>query len=72
VCVFAGVQIYRVAGYPTVDKKKGRLEYSEYELAPRAMIFRRDQVMNRKLSRDRYSLMRPLQHTTGREVDDMI
>ena len=35
-------EIYVKSGYPAVDAKNGRSEFSEYQLAPRAQIFRRD------------------------------
>ncbi|KAJ1459661.1 phospholipase B-like protein [Pelagophyceae sp. CCMP2097] len=35
--------VYRRAGYDTLDKRKGRLGGAEYQLAPRAKILRRDQ-----------------------------
>ena len=35
-------EIYEDSGYPAVDLKKNRTDGSEYQLAPRAMIFKRD------------------------------
>lgn len=35
--------IYDISGYPSVDEKGGVSRYTQYQLAPRASIFRRDQ-----------------------------
>ena len=37
-------EIYVASGYPEVDAKAGALPFTEYQMAPRAQIFRRDQV----------------------------
>lgn len=35
--------IYNAAGYPMIDEKQGVAPYTQYQMAPRATIFRRDQ-----------------------------
>lgn len=38
-------EIYEASGYLDIDAKNGKLPYTEYQMAPRSSIFRRDQYM---------------------------
>jgi hypothetical protein len=42
-------EIYDAAGYLSVDTKNNALPYTEYQMAPRSSIFRRDQSMGETL-----------------------
>jgi len=68
-------EIYEKSGYPRLDERHGRRKGSEYSLAPRASIFRRDHLLAQSLEGLKFVMRengyRPEDHANTGELDPL-